>query len=476
MTTIVPITSITVKPDRQRKEFSDAELVELRDSICTEKGLMCPILVRPGRAEGAYILVAGERRLRAVSTIEHDYTHGTQTVPQGHVPVVVKDFSDEVEEREAELHENIIRVDLNWKEKVEAIESLHQLKLLRNPKHTSGMTAALIDNSDYTSRTGYALSTTKERVENSLLVKPYLSDPEVAKAGSLKDATKIVSRRLEEKALQEIRDYNLKKQQEAQAAPTDVADPLGIATEVVQTLQGLGDIFLEGDMRERLKEIPDGTVHVVVTDPPYGMGVADFGDSGNAALGHDYSEEGFEELHEVLVFELDRICTPSAHVYIFCDFDYFPSIKAMFYAEDADGRRLFPEWTVRRTPLIWTKGNTGNIVDGGMQGYKRSYECILFAHRGRRPCSNVTSDVIPVPMVTKKLHAAQKPVRLYAKLLGMSAIPGDTVLDAFAGCGTIYRAARALGVKVIGIENHELASEMCRLAMERKEVDWEPEL
>src|SRR4026209_2318591 len=47
-----------------RKDFDDAELTELADSI-RSKGLLQPIIARPDAQRGGYEIVAGERRWRA---------------------------------------------------------------------------------------------------------------------------------------------------------------------------------------------------------------------------------------------------------------------------------------------------------------------------------------------------------------------------------------------------------------------------
>jgi len=77
-----------------------------------------------------------------------------------------------------------------------------------------------------------------------------------------------------------------------------------------------------------------------------------------------------------------------------------------------------------------------------------------------------------VPMVKFKSHAAQKPPELYTTLLKMSAVPGDTILDAFAGSGTIFLAAKTLPlITVIGIEKDPMFQGLCELAMQGKVPD-----
>ena len=83
-----------------RKDFDDAELTELADSI-RSKGLLQPIIARPDAQRGGYEIVAGERRWRAA-----------QKAALHTVPVIVRELSD-MEAAEFALIENVQRTDLN---------------------------------------------------------------------------------------------------------------------------------------------------------------------------------------------------------------------------------------------------------------------------------------------------------------------------------------------------------------------------
>jgi ParB family transcriptional regulator, chromosome partitioning protein len=83
-----------------RKDFDDAELSELADSI-RAKGLVQPIICRPDKQRGGYEIVAGERRWRAA-----------QRACLHNVPAIVRDLSDQ-ETLEFALIENVQRADLN---------------------------------------------------------------------------------------------------------------------------------------------------------------------------------------------------------------------------------------------------------------------------------------------------------------------------------------------------------------------------
>jgi ParB family chromosome partitioning protein len=97
---LVPIAELHPSGLNPRRDFDDAELAELANSI-RAKGLVQPIIARPDRPRGGFEIVAGERRWRAA-----------QRACLHNVPVIVRDLTD-LEAAEFALIENVQRVDLN---------------------------------------------------------------------------------------------------------------------------------------------------------------------------------------------------------------------------------------------------------------------------------------------------------------------------------------------------------------------------
>ena len=94
----LPIDVIRPNPNQPRSEFDEPQLAELAQSI-REYGIIQPLVV--SKKDNTYILIAGERRLRAAKSIG-------LTI----VPVVIRDTADH-ERLAIALIENIQRVDLN---------------------------------------------------------------------------------------------------------------------------------------------------------------------------------------------------------------------------------------------------------------------------------------------------------------------------------------------------------------------------
>lgn len=108
----VKMSAIVPNPLQPRRAFTEEELVELSESI-KANGLLQPLVVRPASGESdRYELVAGERRLRAISRL------GWRDVP-----VLVRDASDETILVLA-LVENLQREALNPLEEAEGFQAL----------------------------------------------------------------------------------------------------------------------------------------------------------------------------------------------------------------------------------------------------------------------------------------------------------------------------------------------------------------
>jgi site-specific DNA-methyltransferase (adenine-specific) len=419
---LVELNSIIVPEFRQRKIFDEKKIGELVDSIM-RLGLMQAIVLRPDRKT----LVAGHRRLLAVQklrdlsfecdsqdALDH-YKHNGEVVPITHIPFVTTDEIDPIALKRMELEENIIREDLTWQEKAQAIKEIHELELSLNPKHTQRDTAAIISKAAEDSEPHGRV---RNRVRDSLLLAAHLDDPDVQKAPTQKEALKIITRKLE-------REFQNK-----------LAETLGPSAKA-----NFHELH-QGDCIKLLSEMPPEQFDCVVTDPPYGIGADDFGTQSIAGHKYDDSFEAWLRLQEQLAPLLYKVMKPDSHLYMFCDITNFFQVYGIFEAAGFD---------VWRTPLIWNKHPLGMLPEPDF-GPRRCYEAILYARKGNRRVNSVQSDVLTYAPVAQKEHAAQKPVDLYVDLLKRSALPGEKILDPFAGSGVIFPAADRLQLKATGIE------------------------
>jgi ParB family chromosome partitioning protein len=97
-------------PGQPRKNFDEAELRELADSIA-EHGIIQPIIAADN-GDGSYIIIAGERRTRAA-----------RLAGLAEIPAIIRDYTDQ-KRLEISLIENIQRSDLNPIEEAAAYKNL----------------------------------------------------------------------------------------------------------------------------------------------------------------------------------------------------------------------------------------------------------------------------------------------------------------------------------------------------------------
>lgn len=111
--TYLPVDLIIANPRQPRQVMAEEGLQELAASI-REHGILQPLVVSQDPNTGQYILIAGERRLRA-----------SRLAGLQQVPVVVRQATDR-QRLELALIENVQRADLTPLETAEAYQHLHE--------------------------------------------------------------------------------------------------------------------------------------------------------------------------------------------------------------------------------------------------------------------------------------------------------------------------------------------------------------
>lgn len=414
MPTTLMFSDLIISENRQRQEFDPEALIDLGNSI-SDRGLMHPIVVRE-TPEGL-VLVAGERRLRAMADLwamGEAIRHNGRLYPPNEVPYVTLGELSPLEAEEAELDENLKRRDLTWQERSEALARLHRLRSAQaeeiGESQSISQTLAEAGTKDYGSD------------RQSLLLADHLDNPAIAKAKSASEAFKIL------------------KREEEKAKSIKLAEKVG--KDFNSSVHHLHHV----DCIKWMKNCPENTFDVILTDPPYGMNAQNFNDGGgkmtNSEHHYDDSPEAWERLMAKWCPLSYRVAKPQAHAYVFCDFDRFHQLKTFMRSAG---------WYVFRTPLIVHKLGSGR-VPLPEHGPRRQYELALYAIKGDKPVTGIYSDVISCKLEENLTHGANKPVELYIDLLRRSVRPGDAVLDAFAGSGTIFPAAHECKVYATGLE------------------------
>lgn len=185
-----------------------------------------------------------------------------------------------------------------------------------------------------------------------------------------------------------------------------------------------------GDCRELLPELD---ADVVVTDPPYGVGMLAFDDDFAAGV------EGFN-------------LAPGQRAAVF----HSPR-RILEFVNAAS------QWSFER--LLWMH----KMADLSMpwRGWCMNSEAIAIFSRSREGWPDppsYRSDLYNVAPWGKVGHPNAKPPVVVGDLIDKLAAPDDVVLDPFAGAGTTLMAAKARGRRAIGIEKEE---RYCEIAVAR---------
>lgn len=238
--------------------------------------------------------------------------------------------------------------------------------------------------------------------------------------------------------------------------------------------------IVNADCRVALSNIPDNSIHLVITSPPYGR-LRQYSDL-KADLGNLEIDEQFDELVKISK-EIYRVLA-SGRKFILFFMDLVTKIDGNTtlvspIAELVPG--ILDIGFILKNIFIWKKPNSwSRMRPGGTAPYPASpiiqpyFEYIIvFQKKGKADYSYVsaktkTESVFPIKDITKnggvfddnpdeskKLHPAPFPLSLIKKLIMMFSFVNDIVLDPFAGSGTVAVACKELRRNFIAIELNE---------------------
>lgn len=186
-----------------------------------------------------------------------------------------------------------------------------------------------------------------------------------------------------------------------------------------------------GDCMDYLKKIPDKSIDLVLTDPPYGIN-ADKGIGGNN-LGkvRKYDDNWDMKTPDKKIF--DELLRVGKKVIIFGG-NYF-----------ADKLPVNGHW------LVWDK-----IGEINQKGVNFSSCELIYTNI---PKNNVKKYFIrQIGFINDgddRFHPTQKPYRLISEIIKDYSEENDLILDAFSGSGTVCCVAKDLKRKFIGFEINE---------------------
>lgn len=204
------------------------------------------------------------------------------------------------------------------------------------------------------------------------------------------------------------------------------------------------------DAYEAIKSLPDNSIDLIITDPPYLLsglsgGFAKEAGGGNYAkliAAHDTLGKGFDF---GLFREFERI-QPKLNAYIFCNAKLLKSMLVHFASRE----------DIASDVLIWHKPNARPQP---RNRYKFDVEYILYLSKGAHLdtyASHFSSHIYQAGLrnSANKMtsHPTEKPLNLIENLVLNSSKEGEMVLDCFMGGGSTARACKLHNRNFIGYE------------------------
>ncbi len=395
--------------ERFRQDLGDLE--ELVNSI-REKGIIEPLVV-----DSNMRLLAGGRRYAAACQLE---------LPT--IPVMIREYVDELDSREVELFENIYRKDFRWDERaslVKQIDDLYNLKHEKTGDWSGRKTAELLDRSVGSVSQDLKLARAIEAV------------PELKVYKTADEALKVLKKFEETTLMAELRGRQQSLMQtgaeaDAASAAAGVAGPQ-LERGLRLTLQAAEKSYIVQDVFKGLQSLPtNGKITIIECDPPYGIDLNAQKASKDSATStvtsyNEISAEIYPGFLTELCKELFRVAGKDCWLV----FWFGPTWQQEVLAALKNGG-----WAVDEIPAVWTKAQ-GQTLQPELN-FARGYEPFFLARKGKPlMAERGRLNVFHFPGVpgARKYHPTQRPQELIGEILTTLGAGQQTVLVPFLGSG-----------------------------------------
>jgi len=439
-----PLSQI-IEGTRFRKDYGDLE--ELKDSL-VEVGQLQSILI-----DGNNNLIAGGRRFRAMNELGWE-----------HCQVLKLDETvDEEKLRTMELTENIMRTDMSWQEQVMTMLAIYRAQQKKASSKFEQYTlkqAGVLFKQSF-SRIAYIV-----RIAEAL----ERGDEEIAACSGVTDACQILAGRNERMILDFKAAARAAEQQkiaslpsgEMQAKQSTEMELNTNCSGIEPTTLSLAEVetkyFLLGDsIRVLMPALAPESIDHILTDIPYGISMKNldtFKNISETEGEHDVDEN--VDLMPLFMQQAFRVLKRHSYCIFFYDLDHHNYLQSL--AKDAG-------FSVQSWPLIWNK-TTPCRNSAPHCNWTKSFEAVMVLRKVQPSLNKPQNSCVLTgglsPEDKKNFpHPFTKPESILLQLLSAFAVPGQTILDPYAGTGSVVCAIHKYGCKPLGMEkmphHHETA-------------------
>lgn len=218
--------------------------------------------------------------------------------------------------------------------------------------------------------------------------------------------------------------------------------------------------IIQDDCFSVLKKIPDNSIDLILTDPPYNLAQYSTGNmlfNDRSDVNNDIAKWDLREFKpEQLVDDFKRILSPKGNIFIFCSYNLIGEYHKVFDPEFDTFQFMVwhktnPVPNFRKSSFLnsceliiscWNKVHTWNFTSQkDMHNFIETNICM-----GNERIKDKDG---------KYLHPTQKPIAVLEKIIKIASNENDVVLDCFNGVGSTGVAAIQNNRRYIGIELEE---------------------
>ncbi|OBX12026.1 DNA methyltransferase [Gallibacterium genomosp. 3] len=267
-----------------------------------------------------------------------------------------------------------------------------------------------------------------------------------------------------------------------------------------QTFSYLKNVVVHGDVRDTLKYVPDDSIHLTFTSPPY-YNARDYSIYPSYKAYLEFLEEVFLETFRItkegrfLIVNTSPVIIPrisrahsSKRYPIPFDLHYFLTNMGWEFIDDIVWEK--PEYSVKnriggfqqhRKPLAYKpnsvteylmvyRKNTDKLIDWNIRQYDTQT-----VNDSKVKDGFETTNIWRISPKSDKIHSAIFPVELCQRVVEYYSFKGDLVFDPFAGSGTLGRTAKKLGRRFFLTEKEEKYFEYMKSLQKNKATLFDEE-
>lgn len=236
-------------------------------------------------------------------------------------------------------------------------------------------------------------------------------------------------------------------------------------------------LLMHGDCMDKLKEIPDHSIDLILCDPPYNLAKYSTGNmkfDWRSEINNDVAKWDLKELAPIdFIDEFKRVLSPKGNIFVFTSYNLIGKWHEVFDSEFDTFQFMVwhktnPVPNIRKSSFLnscelivcmWNKGHTWNFTkQNEMHNFIES----------------------PICMGNERLkspkHPTQKPLKVLDHIIKIASNENDIVLDMFMGVASTGVAARKANRRFIGIEIDDEYFEACEKRMKETEEALEESL